>query len=300
VLLATLALAGTQASAVGSFRSNITLRAAISEDGRELVLTSVVTGSLGSTSGTVVFTDNHRHVIGTETLPECPTTCEVVRRVRTARLARRLSGIYAAYSGNATLAPSEASLPVLYMRCHINPTCSSNIAGAETSFGLTISKGQSALVTLGAQPLPCSIGAGQVVNLATAGGSSVIQAVLNEAGAAGAAYLQADGDSFDSGAGHSAYRCLVTSATFTGFSPAGSTEFSESSADFARYGTTPRVRSGHYRNQYVGLIADCFELATHAHTRSGACENLPKLAGPVPDGVLIAVTGGNRISHFAG
>jgi hypothetical protein len=299
VLVTGAAVSVPQAAAAGSFRSTTALKAAISENGRQLVLTAAVSGSFGTTSGAVVFTDNHRHLLATATLPECSSTCRVVERVPVTKLARRVSAVFASYSGNTSLKPSAAAVAVLYLRCR-SAKCSSDIASTDTAFGLTISKGQTALATLGAQRLPCSIGAGQVVNLATTGGSTNLGIVLNEDGDAGTTYVQTDGDTYDSSAGHSAYRCLVTTSAFTGFSPGGSDEFSESSADFSHYGTTPRISSGHYKGQYVGLIPDCYQLATHAHTEAGTCENLPKLAGPLPDEVLIALTGGNRVSHFAG
>jgi hypothetical protein len=288
------------ATAAGSFRSTTALHTAISQDGRRLVLTATVTGSFGTTSGSVVFIDDQHHVLGTQTLPECSTTCKVVQRVKVSTLAPRVSAVFASYGGNATLRSSSAGQPILYLRCRKAPACGATLPGNETSIGVTISKGQTALATLGAQRLPCSIGAGQVANLATTGGSAAMQVVLYEAGDAGAAYIQADGNTYNSGRGHSAYRCLVTSSAFTAFTPEAPPDFSQSSADFEHYGTTPRMTSGHYKGQYVGLIADCYRLATHAHTQAGACENLPKLAGSLPDEVLIALTGGSRVSHFAG
>ncbi len=298
--MATAVLSVVPAGAIGSFRSTTTLHIAVSADGRRLVLTAAVSGSLGTPAGgTVVFIDNHRHLLGTDPLPSCAATCTVVQRVAVSSLARRVSGIFASYSGNATLASSTASLPVLYRRCRA-ATCSVTLTGDQTSFGVTLAKGQTALATLGAQPLPCSIGAGQVVNLVTSGRSGNIAATLYEAGDAGNAYAQQDNDTFDSYAGHSAYRCLVTDHPFTGFTPGGSTAFSRSTADFRHYGTTPRIGSGHYRGQYAGLIADCYQLATHAHTATGACENLPKLTGPIPDIVELVISGGHRISHLAG
>jgi hypothetical protein len=276
------------------------LRTTISQDGRRLVLTATVTGSVGTTSGSVVFIDDQHHVLGTQTLPSCSDACKVVQRVKVSSLAPRVNAVFASYGGNATLRSSSAAQPILYLRCRKAQACGATLSGSETSIGVTISKGQTALATLGAQRLPCSIGAGQVANLATTGGSAAMQVVLYEAGDAGSAYVQADGDTYNSGAGHSAYRCLVTNSAFTGFSPGSSTGFSESSADFQHYGTTPRVVTGHYKGRYVGLIADCYHLATHDHTKAGACENLPKLSGSLPDEVLVALTGGNRVSHFAG
>jgi hypothetical protein len=294
------ALATVPAAAGGSFRSTTTLHVAITRDGRDLVLTARVDGAFGRPSGPVAFLDDHDHLLGSATLPYCTSACAVVERVRVSALSAHVSEIYARYPGNPTLQSSFAGVPILYERCRKTATCDSTLSGAETSLGVAVSRGESALVTLGAARLPCSIGAGQVVNLATTGHGPNIQAALYEAGDAGAAYLDADNHTFKNGSGHSAYRCMVTNSAFTGFSPADSTDFSESSADFAHYGTSPQVGAGHYTGQYAGLIADCFQLATHAHTKTGACENLPKIAGPIPDEVLITISGGNRVSHFAG
>jgi hypothetical protein len=298
--LATIAVFSAPAAATGSFRSTTALHVAMSPDGRRLVLTATVTASFGTATGSVGFVDSNHHTLGTQALPECSTTCKVVQRVKVTSLARQVTAVFASYSGNATLKSSADVEPILYLRCR-RQSCGATLSGAETSIGVTLAKGQTALATLGAQQLPCSIGAGQVANLATTGPDTpAIQIVLYEAGQAGAAYLRTDANTYNSTAGHSAYRCLVTSSAFTGFSPGPATGFSRSPTDFGHYGTTPRVSAGHYRGQYVGLLADCFRVATHAHTKTGACENLPKLAGPIPDEALVVLNGGRRVSHLAG
>jgi hypothetical protein len=287
------------ADASGSFTSSTTMHAAMSANGKRLVLSATVTAGLGSPSGSIAFVDNHHRVLRVVKLSGCSDTCTVVRRLKVSSLGRRLSSITAAYSGNSALKSSAAATSVLYMRCAA-ASCAETIGGGQTSVGVELAKGQSALATLGGAALPCSIRAGQVVNLATAGRQGNIQVVLYEAGNAGSAYVDVDNSTFDSNAGHSAYRCMVSSTPFTGFAPSGSTSFSQTTSDFARYGTSPKLSSGHHRGDYVGLIPDCFYLATHSHTSTGVCENLPKLTGPLPDQVLVTLSGGNRVSHFVG
>ena len=295
-LAATLAATGSlalarPASAAGPFRSQTSVAVAMSKTGKQLLFTAGVTASLGSATGSVSFLDGHGRLLGVSGVTGCPDACSAALRVPVTKLASPESAIVAAYSGNSLLEQSSGSAPILFMRCRHATSCTQALPGPDTSLGVRVGRGSSALATIGGAALPCSLGAGQVANLATSGVRHRVTLTLYEANAADAPYYEADTATSDPSSGHSAYRCLVSTTRFLGFAPhRGSTAYTQSATDFDYLGPASQVRSGSYRGSYVGLLTDCAYHAYDPHLAHGlACENQVPYAGPVPDQVVIEI-----------
>jgi hypothetical protein len=304
-LAATMLAGAAPASAgAGLLPSATTLSAVMTPDGSGLAVTStvkvpIVGVGLGLTpTGTVTFTDDHGDVLGAVKMASCLLkACTVHDTLPTSAFGASANGVVATYSGDVLLGSSSASVPVLYDRCTTGKSCTSGeISDGTTSVIVGVPVGDTALVTLGGTALPCSIGSGAVVNLATTGSSKSIQLAIGEAGTT---YATLDTSIADSGAGHSFYRCAASTLPFTAFSPAVGGSYTRTASDFATYAAAPTTLVGGYSGDHVGLLADCFYLVTHT-VGGGACENSATTSVTTLDATDIVVTAVNGVTHFAG
>ncbi len=302
---AALVHAALPANATGGLRpTTTTATAAMTPDGAGVTLSATVTlpsdaaASDGTPIGTLTFTDERSDVLGSVKVTTCTgRTCTAQDTIPVSAFAAMTDFVVANYSGNGRLGSSSDSVPVLYDHCTTGNACTSGeITDADTWVVATVPVGDSALVTLGGPALPCSIGAGDVINLATSGTFKSVQLSVVEAGRA---YPPVDKSTADGPRGHSLYRCAASNLPFHGFS-SGRAGYTHTASDFARYGIAPFAASGAYAGEHVGLLADCFFLVTHT-VNGGACENTATRSVTAFDAsyiVVKAVDGG--VSHFAG
>lgn len=296
-------LCGTSTASAALLGSSTTaLNLAIAPDGTGVVMTATVTPSLGG--GTVTFTDEHKDALGTAELPSCLlSACTVSDVVPTSALSRNVGIIVAIYSGNGYVGASYGLATLLYVRCPkaAHYSCRSiKIKSTKTVARLLVPPGDSALLTLGGPPTPCSIGSGPVVNVATTGkashrGKGVQVGIVEH----GSRYQQLDESIFDRPAGHLFYRCNASSRPFPGFTPATGADYTRSDADFARLGATPIATTGTYSGEHVGLLADCLYLVRRPPS-GGACGLLGSASRSTFSGVDVVIFPGTGLLHLAG
>lgn len=289
------------------FTSKTTLATVMSADGASLTMTATVAntslpnGPGISPSGTVTFTDSAGDRLGALTAPNCGmTACAVKRTVTVSQLADNVSSLTASYSGDSTLGAGSASTPIAFRRCAAKAGCFNALTSGVTSIGVGTPVGDTALVTVGGTKLPCSVGAGAVVNAAVSGpGTKTIGIQIQHSGTAATTYMALDAKTKVAQA-HTNYRCDVSTNPYQGFS-AGSTTFTKSLSDFTHYGTVPQLAAGAYKGQYVGLLPDCTYWFAHSWpTYPAVCNSVPTSPSTTSDVVYLGLYPTSGVSHLAG
>ena len=301
----TIGIAAAPASAAGTatLASTTTLSAVMTADGTGLALTSTVAQPNGlgvNPTGTVTFTDSAGDKLGAVAVSGCLLkTCTVHRTVTTTQFANLVSKITATYSGDSVLKPSSAAAAMLYERCAATAGCYGTLTNATTAVGVGVPVNDTALVTLGGAQLPCSAGAGSVLNIAATGTGKAIAVQLQHSGAAAATYVALDAKTKVAQA-HTNYRCDVSTKAYQGFSPTAAT-YTKSATDFAVYGTTPTLASGTYTGQHAGLVPDCTYWYAHSASFAPVCNSVPTNTPPAgSDVAFLYLNAGSGVSHLAG
>ncbi|HVT65593.1 MAG TPA: hypothetical protein VHD81_10600 [Mycobacteriales bacterium] len=297
--------AAPASAATGVLASSTTLSAVITADGTGLTLTSTVAQSgssngLGATpTGTVTFTDSAGDKLGAVAVSGCLLkVCTVQRTVTTTQLGNLVTKITAAYSGDSVLKPSSVATAILFARCTTGTSCQGGLANATTAVGLSVPVNDSALVTLGGPQLPCSAGAGSVVNIAATGTGKAMTMQLYHLGSAATAYLAVDNSTKVANA-HAFYRCDVSTVAYQAFHPATAT-YAKALSDFAQYGAAPTVASGTYAGLHAGLIPDCTYWFAHSATSPPVCATAGQSTPAGSDAAYLTLNAGSGVSHLVG
>ncbi|HWC33889.1 MAG TPA: hypothetical protein VG650_03575 [Mycobacteriales bacterium] len=299
------AAAPAGAASLSLFASKTTMSSAMAADGASLTLTVTVANAtipvgLGvSPSGTVTFTDNAQDNLGTVSVPSCLlTACTLQHTVSVTQLASNVTKLTATYSGDVLLSSSSASNAVLYERCAAAGGCFGTLTNGTTSVALGLPVNDAALVTLGGAALPCSAGAGSVVNVAASGTGKALTVALSHSGTAATTYETLDAATAVSGA-HTKYRCDASTNAYQGFS-SGTTTFTKSSTDFAQYGAVPQLAAGSYAGLHAGLIPDCAYWFAHSPTVPPVCNQVPTTPPVGTDIAFLVLNASSGVSHLAG
>lgn len=267
------ALTPASAASLNLIASTTTLSATASADGATVKLSSTVTFlnlpvGLGITpSGTVTFGDDAGDHLGTAAVSCFLKACTVTHTVSTDKLSDDVSYLKATFVDKLLLKPGTAVVRFGFNRCtgDVEDCSVANVSDNTTDVGVSADSGDTASVTLGGAALPCSLGAGDVVNSTGAGPAGVKELTISYLGTAsntaGGKYSDVSDAIIDSdGApgGVSGYLCAVAPYAFVGFTPNPGQSFTHTDSDYASFGLAEPITTGAYAGDYVGLLANCF------------------------------------------
>jgi hypothetical protein len=255
----------TPASAGGILPSATVVTATPSDDGTSVLLSAtvkvlkVLPGLLVTATGTVDFTNNNgtgtdlgTATVGACLLTPCVATVKVPVGQFTQDAGQTFDTVKASYSSDVLSTASDGTTEIGLGLC---PDAQGNCDDAtatsgDTSVDVTTDGQGTLLASLGGPASPCSVtNGGPIINVSGSGLDADKTITITYTGAAAKAY-----ENLNTKTGHD-YMCYVSPNGFQAFSNKG--KFNQNANDFTTFGDAPKITTGAYLGDFVGLLPDC-------------------------------------------